>query len=464
MADYGNILGNLRRKWAFLAVLFFLSASISLLYYYVHFQDDDSAGGDEEAVSVPPSVLETFFSDAYSLRMRDSLNGTVLDREGRAVGKALYSGNLPVRTYGYGGPVSLFVLLDNRDRVEGIYVGKNHETPSYMRRVERSGLLETWNGLTVGEAAGKEPDAVSGASYTSRAISATVRQVLQTYGQEGERTRTFPGAEYVFRVVLSCIVVAFALYFFFRPERFGRYRLYLYAASVLILGFWNGEMLSIDRFYAWLTRGLPATAWFVFTVFVLSAVLPLLTNRAFYCSYLCPYGSAQELMGKLRKKKYVLPPRWAGLLKYLPQVLLLGCACAALAGLADNFSGLEVFSGFHFRSASVWVLVLFGFFLLLSPFIARPWCRYVCPTGYLLSLFRKNDWTGAGKSACAKADTCGQSASDSGGNKSEAAEANRNPSLAGSGSVSEMRKTAETKEGKDSDTLAVRPEKEKDGR
>lgn len=413
MANYRTLLGNLKRKSAFLAVLFFLAACISLLYYYVHFQDEDLAGPAGETVSVPLSALQDFFPEAFSLKMRDSLNGTVLDREGRPIGKALYSGNLPARAYGYGGPVPLFVLLDNQDRIEGIYVGENHETPSYMRRVERSGLLEAWNGMPVGEAAGLQPDAVSGASYTSRAISANVRQVLHAYGQGEEKSGRFPGLEYVFRMLLSCTVVVFSLYFFFRPGRFARCRLYLYAASVLVLGFWNGEMLSVDRFYAWLTRGVPATAWFVFAVFVLAVVLPLLTNRAFYCSYLCPYGSAQELMGRLRKKKYVLPASWAGLLKYLPQVLLSGCACAALAGLVDNFSGLEVFAGFHIRSASVWVLVLFGFFLLLSPFVNRPWCRYVCPTGYLLSLFQKTDWVEIGNRSCGRTGGCGQSGPDS---------------------------------------------------
>ena len=46
----------------------------------------------------------------------------------------------------------------------------------------------------------------------------------------------------------------------------------------------------------------------------------------------------------------------------------------------------EVFSAFIFQTASVFVLALGGVFLLLSFFVARPYCRFVCPTGTLFKI------------------------------------------------------------------------------
>lgn len=44
----------------------------------------------------------------------------------------------------------------------------------------------------------------------------------------------------------------------------------------------------------------------------------------------------------------------------------------------------ELFTAFLYTSASVWVIVLAVLFLVLSVWVPRPYCRFVCPTGSLL--------------------------------------------------------------------------------
>lgn len=58
----------------------------------------------------------------------------------------------------------------------------------------------------------------------------------------------------------------------------------------------------------------------------------------------------------------------------------------ALSGIWFKWMDYEVFSAFIFQTASVFVLVLGGVFLLLSFFVARPYCRFVCPTGTLFKI------------------------------------------------------------------------------
>ena len=55
-------------------------------------------------------------------------------------------------------------------KISGIKLLPNHETPSYFQRVERSGIVQQFIGLTPAQAEAKKVDAVSGATFSSRAL------------------------------------------------------------------------------------------------------------------------------------------------------------------------------------------------------------------------------------------------------------------------------------------------------
>ena len=55
-------------------------------------------------------------------------------------------------------------------------------------------------------------------------------------------------------------------------------------------------------------------------------------------------------------------------------------------GTGFDIMNYEVFSAFMFKQASLAVMILAVVFLILSIFINRPYCRYICPTGALLKL------------------------------------------------------------------------------
>jgi NosR/NirI family nitrous oxide reductase transcriptional regulator len=117
---------------------------------------------------------------------------------------------------------------------------------------------------------------------------------------------------------------------------------------------------------------------------VVTFMLPLLFALAFgrvYCAGACPLGAIQDLF-VLRP---VRVPAWLehalGLVPYLYlglAVALAACGSAFVVCRYDPFVGL-------FRLSATLPMLAFGFALLaLGMFVARPYCRFLCPYGALL--------------------------------------------------------------------------------
>lgn len=69
-------------------------------------------------------------------------------------------------------------------KIDNIDILDNKETPIYLKKVTSSGLLEKFHGLTPKEAVDFEIDAVSGATYSSRAIIKSVQTRMKIYYHE----------------------------------------------------------------------------------------------------------------------------------------------------------------------------------------------------------------------------------------------------------------------------------------
>ena len=118
--------------------------------------------------------------------------------------------------------------------------------------------------------------------------------------------------------------------------------------------------------------------------FLLPLVVALFFGRAF-CGGVCALGAMQELV--LLKPVQVPPKldRALGLLKYV--YLALAITLAIRPALARDFliCRFDPFVGFFRRTGSPHMLMLGGGFLLLGMFVGRPYCRYLCPYGGLLT-------------------------------------------------------------------------------
>ena len=144
------------------------------------------------------------------------------------------------------------------------------------------------------------------------------------------------------------------------------------------------------QFLGWITGGIPLPAqWLMLAILLLALLLPIFTGKAYYCSWLCPMGAAQSLLGDINKKhKLKLSATLVKWLQILRTAILLFGLLAIGIGLSFDFADIEAFTIFRPQSAPIVALVLAVVSLLLSIFVARPWCRFLCPLGEVLDKVR----------------------------------------------------------------------------
>jgi polyferredoxin len=122
----------------------------------------------------------------------------------------------------------------------------------------------------------------------------------------------------------------------------------------------------------------------VTAIFFLPLIVALFFGRAF-CGGVCPLGAIQELVVLKpvqvpRRLDYAL-----GLLKYV--YLALAIVLAVQPAIAREFviCRFDPFVGFFRRDGFAHMMAIGGAFLVVGIFVGRPYCRYLCPYGALLS-------------------------------------------------------------------------------
>lgn len=118
----------------------------------------------------------------------------------------------------------------------------------------------------------------------------------------------------------------------------------------------------------------------ILALFLLPLVFALFVGRSF-CSGVCPFGAVQDLVQRRPKRV----SRWlAETLGLLPHVYLgLGVLFAAVGSLYV-ICEYDPFVAFFRLSGSFPRLLYSAGFLVLAVFVARPYCRFLCPYGVLL--------------------------------------------------------------------------------
>ena len=302
---------------------------------------------------------------------------------------------------GYGGPVPLKIHIKD-GRVAAVEAEPNAESPDFFNRAKE--LLNHWQGKEVDEALAEEVDAVSGATFSSRAIIANMQRGLayaQKRGQWSEdgsvgalETSAPPivgnsvgaletGASPI--VALVVVLLGAVVPLFYNNRRLHLVQL---AVNVVVLGLWTGTFVSYTLFLRVFSGGVSLSAIGAFAapllMLIVALIYPLAGRSGHYCANVCPFGSAQELAGKLSRRKLRITPRVLKLLSVLRNLLWGVLMALLLTGTCTAWIDYELFTAFLYSSASVWVTVLAALFLVLSVWVPRPYCRFVCPTGALI--------------------------------------------------------------------------------
>lgn len=88
---------------------------------------------------------------------------------------------------GYAGPVPLSLYISKAGVVDSIVPQPNAETPSFFDRA--TSILSLWQGKTIDEAITTEVDAVSGATFSSKALIASVERGLAVAKQHQQSVK-----------------------------------------------------------------------------------------------------------------------------------------------------------------------------------------------------------------------------------------------------------------------------------
>lgn len=285
---------------------------------------------------------------------------------------------------GYGGPTPVEInVLDGK--IQKITALPNKETPEFYGAVRNSDILETLEGKTLEEAINTPIDGVSGATYSSKAIIGNIKAGIAyaldedslKIGKEAD-SETLPVKWYVTIII---IIAGGVIPFFTKDKRYRNLQLLL---NVLLLGFWGGTFISYSLMTSYATNGITKVILIPTGLMLIAAfIYPFFGKKDYYCLWMCPYGSAQELLGKCIKFKIRMTPRIIKYLNYFRQALWFVLMWLLWTGLWFDWMGYEPFAAFFFTDASVVTLCIAGAFLILSLFIQRPYCRFVCPTGSL---------------------------------------------------------------------------------
>lgn len=130
-------------------------------------------------------------------------------------------------------------------------------------------------------------------------------------------------------------------------------------------------------------------------VLMAAALLLALLAGPVLCGWVCPFGTFQEILGKLGKrltgKKYnnILPKNIDRGLRYFRYALL------AMVVYQTALTGKLMFQGIdpYYALFNLWsdelaipALLILLVTIVLSLFVERPWCKYACPYGAILGI------------------------------------------------------------------------------
>lgn len=306
-----------------------------------------------------------------------------------ADGNAVIKTDGLVDVSGYAGPVPVEITITD-GRVSKVTPLDNSETPRFFKKVTDAGLLDAWNGLTPQDALNKKVDAVTGATYSSHALIANVHAGLEYYqGQAITVAETEkPGLELYTALIVALMAMIIPLF-----VKNKRYRIVQQLLNAGVLGFWCGTFVDYTMMLGWLGGGAVSWASAVPLLMLVAAfIYPLFGRDGYYCAWVCPLGSLQELASRCNPHHRLhLSP---GAVKWLTRfrMLLWGALMLLLwTGLWVRWIDYELFTAFFLKQAAWGILVAGGAVILLSVWIPRPYCRFVCPTGTLLRMSQDID-------------------------------------------------------------------------
>lgn len=283
---------------------------------------------------------------------------------------------------GYNGPIPLEVYIYN-DKVVYVKALDNIETPHFFARAFE-GLKDKWTGMSVSKASELEVDGVSGATFSSNAIIKNVQLALNhmqasTVSKTGSELSTHIKPKFIIGLIV--VLMAAILPLFIKNKWYVIIQMLL---NIGVLGIWCGTFVSYTSMVTFLSGGFHWAYMILIIMIIVAFIYPLFGKKQYYCTNICPFGSLQQLMGYCSKKKIKMNVKLIKGLEWFRQILWAVLMLCLWLGVFFEWMDYELFTAFLFQTASPVIIACAIVIALLSIFISRPYCRFICPTGTLI--------------------------------------------------------------------------------
>lgn len=289
---------------------------------------------------------------------------------------------------GYGGPLRVAVGVDPQGNIVQLATIDHKETPSFLLRVVVSRFPDSLVAKSFSDRfeLGEDVDAVSGATYTARALADAVRAASRQVASRQLGLQVPPESPKPLQVGVPeiALVALYAIGYVGHQRNFRHKKLARWIsmfAGLLLLGFLYNNPLTLANINSLLLGFWPDWRTHLYWYLLIGGIVFVFTidNKNPYCEWFCPFGAAQECLGAIGGAKSRTPPRYRDALRWLQRGLAWAAILIALLYRNPGLSSYEIFGTLFDFAGSGRQFALLGIVLVVSLFLKRPWCAYLCP-------------------------------------------------------------------------------------
>lgn len=316
-------------------------------------------------------------------------------RSEETLGYIFSTGSL-FKVIGYAGEIDLAVRVNKEGLIEDVQVITSEETPEYFSRVEENLFLYKGKSILSSDTI-DSVDIVSGATTSSEAVKRAVKYAGEKFARIIAKEQTIPSSKFRKEYFSKSTISLYTLFAFTLLALLLRYqkkrvlRIIWLLLIIFILGIYFNLQLSTFHILQLLIPKTYLNVNFSSTFLLLAIavfVIPLFGN--IYCGYLCPFGAMSELFAEINfLNKRINPSHKAWYfsrqIKYWILFLLTTTYLLTSDSKIVSVDPLTTFFNFEITSLP---FIIGAIAIILSLLYKRFWCRVICPTGALLSIFQ----------------------------------------------------------------------------
>jgi len=273
-------------------------------------------------------------------------------------------------------------------QIVGTAIVKQTESSAFFRKVIDKGYPRKFTGKSCADQfeIGSDIDAVTGATVSLAALTKAVHLACSDIAgnQLGLPFVAKDSSAIRFGLPESVLILLFIVGFLAYSKKLSMTRYlkwFALIASLILIGFVLKRPVSLIDVNSLLIGYWPRWQNDIYWYLLLAGVLipVILKGKSPYCSNICPFGATQQILVTLGGSKIEMPQEYSRFLKLFQWTLAWLAVMCALLFRNPSIMTYEVSATFFTVIGQKWQFILLGLILILSLFVARPWCKYICP-------------------------------------------------------------------------------------